>query len=413
MLWAHKISLSEAEVSHLKKLITALCAIALGAAFFGRPVLAAGTPEAVAHPYFNTLPANIDVEATRAHVKNQMMLRPDAFVGPASWILADSSTGLYDPWNKVNYGDIYFLGAVPPTTAKTVDSNLGIYIISWKFKFSNGLVTDPETPSCADTSSVLSRFEKSPLFNNYAFASNGVALGSRQYIDAFQAAELHGFVPTTYHTNFIDETTLVREVTITVPKADGFAGTLKGCARPAGEISQAWFDKVAQAEIQALKFSHALIAFNLFNNTVMYGATTSDCCIIGYHSAYGTKTYTQVYGVGSYISTAWGFKGLEDTAALSHELGEAVNDPYVNNPTPAWGHIGQVSACQNNFEVGDPLSGTEFSEVLNGYTYHLQDLAFFSWFYRGTPANGLYLGTGGKYSFRGTLTSANLQKLCT
>jgi hypothetical protein len=62
-----------------------------------------------------------------------------------------------------------------------------------------------------------------------------------------------------------------------------------------------------------------------------------------------------------------------------------VNDPFGDNPTPAWGGVGQVppGSCQNNLEVGDPLSGTNFSPIggRNGFTYHLQELAFFSWFY--------------------------------
>jgi hypothetical protein len=42
-----------------------------------------------------------------------------------------------------------------------------------------------------------------------------------------------------------------------------------------------------------------------------------------------------------------------------------------------------VAVCQNNLEVGDPLSGTNFSPIggRNGFTYHLQELWFFSWLY--------------------------------
>ena len=36
----------------------------------------------------------------------------------------------------------------------------------------------------------------------------------------------------------------------------------------------------------------------------------------------------------------------------------------ATNPTPKWGHIGQVSGCQSNLEVGDPLSGTNAPAVL-------------------------------------------------
>jgi hypothetical protein len=91
-------------------------------------------------------------------------------------------------------------------------------------------------------------------------------------------------------------------------------------------------------------------------------------------------------------------------STLAHEMGEAINDPTGNNGTPIWGKIGQQSGSQNNFEVGDPLSPGGISATksftvvgANGLTYHMQELAFFSWFYGGKS-----LGTGGKYSNNGT-----------
>ena len=80
-----------------------------------------------------------------------------------------------------------------------------------------------------------------------------------------------------------------------------------------------------------------------------------------------------------------------------------MDDPYGNNPTPAWGGIGQVSGCQGNLENGDPLTGTMFPDVTmatNNYTYHLQELAFRSWFYNShfKPS----IGAGGKFSNNGT-----------
>jgi hypothetical protein len=69
---------------------------------------------------------------------------------------------------------------------------------------------------------------------------------------------------------------------------------------------------------------------------------------------------------------------IRDTSIAAHEVGE-VDDPFGNNPTPTWGHKGQVGACQNNLEVGDPLTATNIPPVTgaNGFTYHLQELAFF------------------------------------
>jgi hypothetical protein len=66
-----------------------------------------------------------------------------------------------------------------------------------------------------------------------------------------------------------------------------------------------------------------------------------------------------------------------------------------------------VSGCQNNLEVGDPLSPDQVGNYKSreikgagGFVYHYQDLAFHDWFYR-TPSTG----AGGKYSFNGNFTT--------
>jgi len=87
---------------------------------------------------------------------------------------------------------------------------------------------------------------------------------------------------------------------------------------------------------------------------------------------------------------------------MSHEVAEWMNDPFGNNPTKPWGNIGQVSGCQNNLEVGDPLTGTGITDTLNGKTYHLQELAFFSWFYHSSPS----LGANGWFSSNGTFRTS-------
>ena len=84
--------------------------------------------------------------------------------------------------------------------------------------------------------------------------------------------------------------------------------------------------------------------------------------------------------------------------------------PEVNNIVPAWGAEGQVTAgnCQNNLEVGDPLSpgwSTPTNPILvtnttTGVQYTLQELAFYSWFLDSNPS----LGAGGKYSDNGTFS---------
>lgn len=79
-----------------------------------------------------------------------------------------------------------------------------------------------------------------------------------------------------------------------------------------------------------------------------------------------------------------------------------MNDPGVYNATPSWGHIGQQSGCQNNLEVGDALTGTNMTGIAGpgGFTYYMQELVFYSWFFR-IPATG----AGGLFSSNGTFTT--------
>jgi hypothetical protein len=148
--------------------------------------------------------------------------------------------------------------------------------------------------------------------------------------------------------------------------------------------------------------------FVTYNAVMSNGAANNlnDCCILGYHSAVANPG--QTYGIAEFEGRDQTvFSGVSDITAASHEVNEWVNDPFGSNPTPAWGNIGQVGGCQGNFEVGDPLSGRLMPSVsLSGFTYHLQELAYFSWFYGAKPS----LGTGGKYSSHGTF--GGYAKLC-
>jgi hypothetical protein len=352
------------------------------------------TPRTVA------LPAKLDPRTLQFDRSGRRI--PNGIVEPPVW----QGKILDDPINKTTYLDT--LLGVSPLDAKS--ANIGLYVITWKFEFSNGLVTDGTKPSCGETTSVVDRFFNSPLLNDQDFTSNGVSVGDREYVDAFQTAEFTGSgYSSKWRTNFVyalpKKTYYI--ITIKVPAADGHAVAVDGCANPFGYLNLNWTDTEVQYWIQKLGFSHTLVPFNLFNNTVMYTVNknnTTSCCVIGYHSAYGTSTYNQVYGVGSYVEAGL-FSGLEDIGALSHEMAELTNDPFVNNATPSWGHIGQVGGCQGNFEVGDPLSGTEWTDTFNGFNYHLQDLAFIAWFYRLGSHTHSEIGTDGKFSFRGTFTS--------
>jgi hypothetical protein len=145
----------------------------------------------------------------------------------------------------------------------------------------------------------------------------------------------------------------------------------------------------------------------LFYNTVMSASGSNDfkhCCILGFHAAITQHpdARLQTYSFIDFEASGLFIPAISDTSIAAHEVGEWMDDPFGNNPTPAWGHTGQVGACQNNLEVGDPLTATNIPPVTgaNGFTYHLQELAFFSWFY-GAPS----IAANGWFSDNNTFTS--------
>jgi len=143
----------------------------------------------------------------------------------------------------------------------------------------------------------------------------------------------------------------------------------------------------------------------IFDSVAMYlNGDPTQCCALGYHNAFLNGGVFQTYSVNMY-DTSNAFGG--DTSVMSHEIAEWMDDPGTGNPVPNWGAEGQVTAgnCQNNLEVGDPLSpgfGTPTNPftvlAANGVTYTLQELAFYSWFLGTSPS----LGAGGGFSDNGT-----------
>ena len=268
--------------------------------------------------------------------------------------------------------------------------------------FSNGDVLDPRLPGCADTVSVKSRFFKSPLFTNVSLTSNGINVGTTQIIDGFQRAEFWSLVGGTNYHMLLAPAQAIKVVNIQAPVGSTTApGACAGTGHVLGEIPFNAWDNLLRTQINKFAAPNELPVIMAYNVVL----TSGGCCIIGYHFAYGRTGGTQTYAYGAYTDAGIFSPGLQDIHAYTHEIGEWANDPFINNGTPAWGHVGQVGGCQNNLEVGDPLTGTPFIVHKNGFTYHPQELAFFDWFFR-TPSKG----TGGKYSFEGKFTT--VQGVC-
>ena len=251
----------------------------------------------------------------------------------------------------------------------------------------------------------LDLLRQSPVLSSANFNFGGTPVGTTQYTDAFQRSNFWSLIDrANYHVR-IAPVKVLSPLVIDVPAKSGLAlsGSLFGACSSLGIVDINLIDAaVVQATLTTPGISPKTFPmFMLYNSGMSFGdpANLGNCCAGGYHGINPTGPVTfQTYSPFAFLTNGI-FANASDTVVLSHEAAEWMNDPYDVNPTPAWGHIGQVAGCQNNLEVGDPLSGTNVSPIVgkNGFTYHLQELAFYSWFY-GAPSVGIH----GWFSDNGT-----------
>jgi len=131
---------------------------------------------------------------------------------------------------------------------------------------------------------------------------------------------------------------------------------------------------------------------------------------LGYHTAFSVVNPDATENLQTYIYTSWldpRFVDpiLADVSTFNHELAEWLNDPFINNVVPVWMYPppdDPRTICSGNpfLEIGDPQgNGPTFTDfppvpiVIDGVTYHLQDLVMLPWFADEVPSsaeNGWY-----------------------
>jgi len=224
----------------------------------------------------------------------------------------------------------------------------------------------------------------SPIFDSTTtYTQGGVNVGTTQYIDAFQRANFWGTVSSkpNYHV-LLGTPTVLAEHTISPSSRQGHVGKPFGFS--AGEVSINYLDAQFQAIIRATpQITPATLPIFLLYNVYL---TSGGCCIGGYHSAVGAQAYSQA----TYVDQVGQF--AQDVSALSHEIGEYVDDPLVNN-------TGNPVQC-GILEVGDPLENNvnfgDFPYTLHGFQYNLQDLVTLPYF--GAPPS---TSVNGFFTFQG------------
>jgi hypothetical protein len=165
-----------------------------------------------------------------------------------------------------------------------------------------------------------------------------------------------------------------------------------------------FFDNEVVNQVNLGNFTTGSLNATLFPNTFLFSLNVNNpnvpggCCTLGFHTYFLDNVVPQdrwlsVYA--SWISPGLFGGGVQDVTALTHEVSESFNDPFVDNATPNWQFPGQPAAstaCQRNLETGDPIevlpNGT-VAVTISGYTYHPQIEALLPWFAMAPTSNAI------------------------
>jgi len=259
------------------------------------------------------------------------------------------------------------VGTNPQTTNTTTTVTAYLVPIRIVINPTPGGIFDP-AHVLSNGRSVTKNVSMSPVFNSgIDFVQGGTDVGNTQYIDAYQRASFWGYVSTNTNYHVLLNLVVLPTVTMAVPPSSGSINTEFGVRVALVDIN--YFDSKWESIISA----NSTITPNSFPIALTYDTylTQGGCCIGGYHSAFGNASAPQTYSHFTYIDKVGAFS--QDVSALSHEVGEWMDDPFINNP-----------GCGGLLENGDPLEGEAnfggFPYILSGFTYNLQDLVLLQYF---------------------------------
>jgi hypothetical protein len=264
-------------------------------------------------------------------------------------------------------------------------------------------------------------YGSTPFATNAGFArgpggvlSQGNAGLPLQLQDATMRSQFNRTGGSTYHLRLNPH--VYPAVTINVPQNQG---TLLQSGRGVifADVDIGWW----AAQIQILNTSQdpTHLPVYLTSNVLLFvGKDIFNCCVIGFHGARpvgngGGSTNgngnakVQTFAWASYVAPGiyarpnggvnW---ALQDIHAVSHEIAEWADDPFVNNLVEPWlTPTAPQYGCTDILETGDPVVAIGFAmgqnqffqgpnpngtQSADGY-YHPEDEVFLPWFMRQAP----------------------------
>ena len=282
-------------------------------------------------------------------------------------------------------------------------------LIPLRIVFGDGTIYDAST-DIVDGQTPLQAFLNSPVFQNHKYLIGGADVGTTQYGDAFQRANMWTEVSNGAHDYHVllggPDVTPVQ--TIIVPTGKFGYQVDPDTHQNFPVVEDGFFAEQIQERIQALNLSPLSLQ-------IFVTGTVSQFNSWGYHESvydgFGEKTYI----VAPYLDKESVFYGehVPDAYVLSHEIAEWLDDPFVGshpNFVPGWQFSGDTSPlCDSTrtgdlLEVGDPLVFSDSSVTpisLNSVTYHVTDAAFLPFFTRSNRSRSV----NGQYTFFGSATA--------
>jgi len=244
--------------------------------------------------------------------------------------------------------------------------------------------------------------------------SQGDAGNALQLQDATMRAQFNETGTSTYHLRL--HANVLPTVTLNVPSNQG---TLLASGRGVvfASVSISWW----AAQIMKLETSAdpTHLPIYLTNNILLHiGIDPTNCCVIGFHGTHAAglaKGYGKSGGTAPVQTFAWASWvqpgiyarpaggtdwALQDIHALSHEIAEWADDPFVNNWVEPWlTPTAPQYGCTNILETGDPVVAIGFAMGTNTFqqgpnpngsqsadgSYHPEDEVFLPWFMRTAP----------------------------
>src|SRR5207248_7520325 len=258
----------------------------------------------------------------------------------------------------------------------------------------------------------------SPIFQNAEYSSSDAPT---QFVDAIQKAAFYNTMQPDWHT--LLQPSVKKERTLSIPRGHYFFalnsdGTC--CAFVLLDInvfSGRLFPSspndtnspVGAAEHSGDITTKDISTFLLPNTFLYFDGNPNQCCVLGFHTydfepgdtRNGFREKRYVFNYSSWISRGLFVPGFEDVTALSHEITESINDPFVGSDgvhgiTPWW--LSPNGNCQNDLEVGDVIEGLPDATTtikIGGNIYHPQNEALLPWLEFQSPSTAI----AGAYSY--------------